>query len=257
MEKRHAPFRPGVPQPRLPASANSVSLAERAADGQPGAGRWATRPSGQSHRHRHAQRDGRAHRLWHGLLSLTLLRAATRLAGPALPPLAGSSRAQRACAHAAHLAIYGFILGSCLLGWIIVNAKGLRIPVPLLGIYFPRLVEADPALVVSAVRLHEWLGWIFYGLLAVHVSAAIWHHAVLKDDTLRRMSWRRPASVPTLPWPVATAVRRIPKRRIKSCRPRIGWPPKACSKSRERDPALGENRPISQAVQERGMAQSP
>ena len=29
------------------------------------------------------------------LLSLTLLRAATRLAGPALPPLAGSSRAQR------------------------------------------------------------------------------------------------------------------------------------------------------------------
>ncbi|MCD5362838.1 MULTISPECIES: cytochrome b [Chromobacterium] len=131
------------------------------------------------------------------LLSLTLLRAATRLAGPALPPLAGSSRAQRACAHAAHLAIYGFILGSCLLGWIIVNAKGLRIPVPLLGIYFPRLVEADPALVVSAVRLHEWLGWIFYGLLAVHVSAAIWHHAVLKDDTLRRMSWRRPASVPT------------------------------------------------------------
>ena len=64
------------------------------------------------------------------LLSLTLLRAATRLAGPALPPLAGSSRAQRVCAHAAHLAIYGFILGSCLLGWIIVNAKGLRIRCP-------------------------------------------------------------------------------------------------------------------------------
>ncbi|PTU64059.1 MULTISPECIES: cytochrome b [unclassified Chromobacterium] len=127
------------------------------------------------------------------LLFLTLLRAATRLAGPALPPLAGSSRAQRACAHAAHLAIYGLILASCLLGWIIVNAKGLAIPMPLLGFDFPRLVAADPALVAATVGLHEWLGWIFYGLLAVHIAAAVWHHVALKDDTLRRMSWRRPA----------------------------------------------------------------
>ncbi|MCS3804888.1 cytochrome b561 [Chromobacterium alkanivorans] len=126
------------------------------------------------------------------LLFLTLLRAATRLAGPALPPLAGSSRAQRACAHAAHLAIYGLILGSCLLGWLIVNAKGMAIPMPLLGFDFPRLVAADPALVIAAVRLHDWLGWICYGLLAVHIAAAVWHHVALKDDTLRRMSWRRP-----------------------------------------------------------------
>ncbi|WP_445990025.1 cytochrome b [Chromobacterium haemolyticum] len=125
------------------------------------------------------------------LLFLTLLRAAARLAGPALPPLAGSGRAQRACAHAAHLAIYALILASCLLGWIIVNAKGLAIPMPLLGFEFPHLVAADPSLVVATVRLHDWLGWACYSLLAVHIAAAIWHHVALKDDTLRRMSWRR------------------------------------------------------------------
>ena len=132
------------------------------------------------------------------LLFLTLLRAVTRLAGPALPPLAGSSRAQRACAHAAHLTIYGLILASCLLGWLIVNAKGLAIPMPLLGFEFPRLVAADPTLVVTTVRLHDWLAWACYGLLAVHIAAAVWHHVALKDDTLRRISWRRPAPTPAV-----------------------------------------------------------
>ncbi|NHR08266.1 cytochrome b [Chromobacterium haemolyticum] len=130
------------------------------------------------------------------LLFVTLLRAATRLAGSALPPLAGSGRAQRACAHAAHLAIYALILASCLLGWVIVNAKGLAIPMPLLGFEFPRLVAADPALVVATVRLHDWLAWACYALLAVHIAAAVWHHVALKDGTLQRMSWPRPAPAP-------------------------------------------------------------
>ena len=57
-------------------------------------------------------------------------------------------------------------------------------------------LAADPALVVTVVQLHDWLGWTCYGLLAIHIAAAVWHHVALKDDTLRRMSWRRPAPAP-------------------------------------------------------------
>lgn len=94
---------------------------------------------------------------------------------------------QDACAHAVHLSIYAFILGECLLGWIIVNAKGFAVPLPFTSLEFPRLVSADPALVITAIWAHDMLAWLLYGLLALHIGAALWHHFVKHDDTLARM----------------------------------------------------------------------
>jgi cytochrome b561 len=88
------------------------------------------------------------------------------------------------------LAIYAFILAECLLGWIIVNAKGFAIPLPLTSLEFPRLVAADPALVITAIWAHDVLAWMLYGLLALHIGAALWHHYVSRDDTLARMRLR-------------------------------------------------------------------
>lgn len=123
------------------------------------------------------------------LLAVTLIRAGVRMAQRRA---AGAARClQDNCAHAVHLAIYGFILAECLIGWIIVNAKGMAVPVPFTTLEFPRLVDAHPDTVAASVLAHDVLGWLLYGLLALHVAAALWHHFVVRDGTLARMGWRR------------------------------------------------------------------
>ena len=107
------------------------------------------------------------------LLVVMLMRSALR-AGRAKP--IGATTLQQWCAHIVHLAMYVFVLGECLAGWVIVNAKGLVIPMPGTGWDFPRLVDADPQLVRYMVQAHEWLGFLLYALLAAHIGAALWHH---------------------------------------------------------------------------------
>ncbi|MGB3433883.1 cytochrome b [Achromobacter sp.] len=123
------------------------------------------------------------------LLAVTLVRALVRISSRRARSAAFSL--QDACAHAVHLAIYVLILGECLLGWIIVNAKGFAVPMPYTGLEFPLLVSADPALVAPTVRVHDIFGWMLYGLLALHIGAALWHHFVARDHTLARMAWRQ------------------------------------------------------------------
>ena len=62
-------------------------------------------------------------------------------------------------------------------GWVIVNAKGLTIPMPGLGFDFPRQVEASPVLVRDSVRALILLAWLIYSLLRLHICAALWHHS--------------------------------------------------------------------------------
>jgi len=125
------------------------------------------------------------------LLAVTLVRTVVRISHRRA--VGDGFCMQDACAHAVHLCIYAFIFASCLVGWVIVNAKGLAVPVPFTGLEFPRLVSADPALVATTVWIHDLLAWALYGLLALHIVAALGHHYIFRDDTLARMAWRRPA----------------------------------------------------------------
>ena len=79
----------------------------------------------------------------------------------AKPALSGKFDAGRYCACAVYIVIYIFMIVQPLIGCAIVNAKGMAIHVP--------------------------LACILYGLLAIHVSAALWHHFVKRDNTLRNM----------------------------------------------------------------------
>ena len=68
------------------------------------------------------------------LLVVMLMRSALR-AGRAKP--IGATTLQQWCAHIVHPAMYVFVLGECLAGWVIVNAKGMVIPMPGTGWDFP------------------------------------------------------------------------------------------------------------------------
>lgn len=127
---------------------------------------------------------------WVGVLvlALALPRLLWRLLRGAPAPEPGARWMQRAGA-AMHWVLYLYILAQPLLGLLAMNAGGHVLALPALGIEVPALVAPDPALKDSVKDLHETLGTAFYLVIGLHAMAALFHHYMLGDDTLRRM-WR-------------------------------------------------------------------
>lgn len=84
-----------------------------------------------------------------------------------------------------HLLLYGFLLLMPLLGYLLLSA-GDKV-IPFWGLQLPALIGADPAIADRLKEIHELLGKAGYGLIAVHALAALAHHYLFKDNTLRRM----------------------------------------------------------------------
>lgn len=60
-------------------------------------------------------------------------------------------------------------------------------PVPILGLFKIQTENKVPALYDFFHFIHGWAGWILAAIIALHVAAALKHHFVEKDGTLRRM----------------------------------------------------------------------
>jgi cytochrome b561 len=134
---------------------------------------------------------------WHFMLGLSVLILATaRLAVHLLsskPPISPEpARWQRIAARVVHVLLYAFMLGMPLLGWLVLGAAAK--PIPFFGLQWPALTAPDPALAERLEGIHETIGNIGYALIGVHAAAALFHHALLRDDTLQRMlPWLRRA----------------------------------------------------------------
>jgi len=118
---------------------------------------------------------------------LVLLRLAWRATHrpPAFPST--MSRPVRALAHAGHLSLYALMVGIPLSGWLMSSAKGFQ------TVWFG--VLPIPDLVGRDARLGDLLQWVHWALnmalialLVGHVAAVLWHHFILKDSTLSRMT---------------------------------------------------------------------
>ena len=128
---------------------------------------------------------------WHKWFGVTVfllvwLRLAWRVTHrpPALPE--AMSHRMQWLAHAGHAVLYGLMIIIPLSGWLMSSAKGFQ------TVWFgvlpiPDLLGKDKALGDLLKELHEALNVLLMLTLAGHVAAALWHHFVLKDDTLRRM----------------------------------------------------------------------
>jgi len=123
-----------------------------------------------------------------GMLALTLvaLRLAWRVTN-ALPRLvANLPDWQKVIARFVHLTFYALMLALPITGWLMSSADGF--PVSFLGLFnLPDLVAHDENLFRVFAALHKWLGYALIPLLAVHAGAALRHHFLFRDDTLRKM----------------------------------------------------------------------
>jgi cytochrome b561 len=132
-----------------------------------------------------------AMKAWHFMLGLSVLgllglRVIARvLSGPVPPIKPTPSKAQHLVAALIHLALYALMLGMPLAGWLILSASGK--PIPFFGMQLPALIAENKELAKQIKEVHEAGGTIGYILVGVHAAAALVHHYVTKDNTLKRM----------------------------------------------------------------------
>jgi cytochrome b561 len=134
---------------------------------------------------------------WHftlglSVLALVWLRLAARLVVRAPPADLTSPKWQQLSAKAVHFALYAFMILTPLVGWLVLSARGK--PIPFFGVELPALLGASEALAKTLKEVHEAGGTGGYFLVGLHAAAALFHHYVRKDHTIRRMlpKWLAP-----------------------------------------------------------------
>jgi len=120
------------------------------------------------------------------VLLATLLRLGWRWRHPPppiTPPL--PAMLQRA-AFANHAALYAVLLAQPMVGLLATSAWGF--PPTYFGLFpVPAPIGKDEALAPVLTEIHGWIALTLALLVALHVAAALWHHLIRRDDTLRRM----------------------------------------------------------------------
>lgn len=116
---------------------------------------------------------------------LVLLRLAVRLRTP-VPRIEPEPPAwQQRSATLMHAALYALMIGLPLVGWLLLSAKGKA--VPLFGLELPALIGPNRDLAERLKDLHETAATAGYFLIGAHAAAALFHHHVMRDNTLDRM----------------------------------------------------------------------
>lgn len=132
---------------------------------------------------------------WHFMLGLSVLAlvgvrlmARFMLPAPRIEP--APSNRQELLAKLMHLALYALMIGMPLAGWLLLSAAGK--PIPFFGLQLPALVDQSKALAGWVKEVHEAGGTVGYFLIGAHAAAALFHHYLVRDNTLLRMlpSWR-------------------------------------------------------------------
>ncbi len=117
---------------------------------------------------------------------LTIFRVSWRIGHPPPPHVPPLPALQLLAAETVHRLLYLALLVMPIVGWAGNSAFGF--PLEPFGLFrLPNLVAEDKALGRLLLDIHGWAGWTVIVLLAGHVGAALLHHLILRDPTLRRM----------------------------------------------------------------------
>lgn len=120
------------------------------------------------------------------VLMLVIIRLSWRLYN-GVPKFLGKSRILEVAANTVHYLLYAFMFIQPLSGWAMSSAAGYN--PTFFGLFiFPGLVAKNPSMVETYVIIHNTSANILLLLFVMHVSGALLHHFIFKDNTLRRMT---------------------------------------------------------------------
>jgi cytochrome b561 len=123
------------------------------------------------------------------LLGVMLLRVLWRFISPPPPTLASYSRMTRFGARFGHGFLYISLFAVLIAGYLISTAEGVGIPV--FGLFeVPALVSGLPDQADTAGVIHLYLAWVLVIFSGLHALAALKHHFIDRDVTLKRMLGR-------------------------------------------------------------------
>lgn len=93
---------------------------------------------------------------------------------------------QKVAARFVHLCFYALMFALPVSGWLMSSAAG--IPVSFFGLFLlPDFLPHDEYLFQRLIDIHRWFAYGLILLIFVHVGAALRHHFLFKDDTVRKM----------------------------------------------------------------------
>ncbi|WLH37819.1 cytochrome b [Pseudomonas sp. FP2196] len=102
------------------------------------------------------------------------------------PPITPKPPAwQTGIAHLTHLALYGLMIATPILAWLMLAAGDK--PFPYFGFHVPAPVAIDPDLAKRLKYWHELIGSSGYWVIGLHAAAGLFHHYWVRDNTLVRM----------------------------------------------------------------------
>jgi cytochrome b561 len=130
------------------------------------------------------------------VLVLSLLRLGWRLMNPVPPLPRGMNPVLRIVSRFSHILLYFLIVAIPLAGWALVSSSPLGLPTPYFGLFswpnIPMLANLPRAIKIQNLHFfedtHSLLAFTMIGLLALHVTGALYHQFVRRDDVLRRMT---------------------------------------------------------------------
>jgi len=119
------------------------------------------------------------------LFALVVIRLAWRLTHP--PPLLDDLPPwQPIASGTVHRLLYAILLIQPIIGWWGTSAFGA--PINVFWLFeLPPLVSKDELAAKQILAWHGIVGITLSAIVAIHISAALFHHFVRRDEVLRRM----------------------------------------------------------------------
>ncbi len=120
------------------------------------------------------------------LFMVVLFRVVWRFANPVPEPLPTHTRWEVISAHLAHMLLYILLFVAMVSGYLISTADGSSISV-FNWFEVPSVTGQVKGMEDVAGDVHYWSTWAIVILAGLHALAAVKHHILDKDNTLRRM----------------------------------------------------------------------
>ena len=122
------------------------------------------------------------------ILLLVLLRLVWRLVNTRPDDSKDTSPIQNLMAHGMHGFLYLLMFAQPLSG--ILMSQSFGYPVKFFGgVAFPALIEKNKEIAELFLSVHQTIWIILAVVVFAHAGAAIYHHVVLKDNILKRMTF--------------------------------------------------------------------